>query len=120
MQYWLEHHAKFTRHAVQYCYSFCNYATLCLVTLQLSCSSTFSLLKSGIDLYQVNSKFLPISSETLCVGFCSVQTIFLCESKQRLSRVCVAVAAKQMFDMLEKKRGTLHLYLLMTRFTTSF
>ena len=66
MQYWLEHHAMFTRHAVQYCYSFYNYDTLCLVTVQLGCSSTFSLLKSGIDLHQVNSKFLPICSETSC------------------------------------------------------
>ena len=112
MQYWLEHHARFTRHAVKCCYSSCNYATLFLVTVHLSCSSTFSLLKSGI-LYQLNSKFLPIGSKTLCRFFAAFELNSSFERKRRLDRLCVGLAVMQMFDMLEKKRAALYLYLLM-------
>ena len=46
--------------------------------------------------------------------FAAFRLYSLCESKQRLHRVCVGLAAMQMFEMLVKKRGTLYLSLLMT------
>ena len=55
-----------------------------------------------------------ISCKTLCRFFLSFRLNSLCDIKQTPSRLCVGLAAMQMFDMLEKKRNTLYLYLLMT------
>ena len=112
MQYWLEHHARFTRHALQWCYSSCNYSTVCLATAQLSCSSTYS--ESGIVQHQEHSKFLQIVSETLCTFFAVFDQTVCVKVKTRLCILCVSLADMQMFDMLEKERDTLYLHLLMT------